>query len=374
MSELKIALRSLRRARGYSLVVVLTLALGVGANTAIFTLVNRVLWSQLPYHDAERLVSIWSSRTDRDKSPLSITDFEDFRRAGTHLADAAVFAPIGMNLTGTGEPERLQGVRSTANVFETLGVAAARGRVLMPADDGPNASRVVVLSWRLWQRRFGGDDRLIGRSLLLNGESHEVVGVLPKEFFFPIREADFVVPLQPGTNPRRRDRGDHFLTGVGRLRPGATAESVEMQLAAEARQLQREYPTTNAKNNGARVGSLGREIVGNVRIGLLVLSAAAALLLLMACASLANLSLARASARRREFAIRGALGAGWLRLARQAVTEALIASMAGAVAAVLVAHWTLRLLLALSPSDLPMLEGAGIDAGSLACNFALAAA
>jgi putative ABC transport system permease protein len=367
-------LRIFRRSPWYSLWVIVILALGVGASTAIFTLVTGVLWSQLPYHAAERLVSVWSSRTDREKAPLSIADFKDFSSRTKTLMDVAVFAATGANLSGIGEPERLQVVRTTANLFHVLGVEAVRGRVLGPDDDAPGAAKVAVMSYGLWQRRFGGSSGLVGTRLLLNDESYLIIGILPKGYFFPIREADLAVPLEPETNPRRLDRGDHFLTAVARLKEGIEADAAQKDLTSIARELQRQYPMTNAKNNGVRVAGLAEEITGNVRRGLMVLAAAVVVLLLMVSSSLVNLSLARASGRRQELAIRSALGAGRGHLIGLLLKESLALAVAGAAAGLLVAYGGLSALIAFRPADLPMLATIHIGGRGLAWNFMVALA
>jgi predicted permease len=371
-SDLRTAWRFLARSPGSTCTVVLILALGVGANTAILTLVNAILWKQMPFSQPERLVSLWSKRSDRDKAPLSIPDYQDFRAEATQLADVAAFASWGANLTGEGETERLQGVKSTANIFQLLGVNAIRGRTLAREDDSPDSQRVVVLSHGLWQRRFGASAEIIGKTLSLNGDSYTVAGILPPGFFFPIREADFVVPLVPEADPRRRDRGDHFLSSIARLKPSAMLTQAERQLTATARRLQSEYPTTNAKNSGVRLIDLSEEVVGNFRSSLLTLVGAAGVLLLLAWSSLANLSLSRASGRGHEFAIRTSLGASRLVLARQILMETLAMSVAGGIAATGVAYAVLRGLESLSPPGLPRLAEVEIDGRFLILSLTLA--
>lgn len=370
-ADLRSAWRSVARSPGSTLIVATILALGVGANTAVLTLVNAVVWKQLPFRDPQRLVSVWSRRLDRDKAPLSIPDFQDFR-ASASLEDIAAFALWGANLGGEGEPERLQGVRSTANVFRVLGVDAFRGRTLVPEDDSPGNQRVVVLSHGFWQRRFGADPDLIGKTLSLNGDSYMVVGVLPREFFFLGRQADFVVPLVPMTDPGRLDRGDHFLSGVGRLKGNAALRLAEERMTSIAQQLQRAYPSTNAKNTGVRLVDLSQEVVGDFRSWLFVLAGAAGVLLLMTCSSLANLSLTLASERQHELAIRMSLGAGRAALLRQLLSESVLKSLFGGALAIAIAFGGVRLLVLLSPAALPRLNEVQIDGRSLTLNMTLA--
>src|SRR5882724_3725351 len=186
LSDLLFSLRSMRKNAGFTIVAIMVLALGIGANSSVLTLVNSVLWTQLPYCDADYLATVWSHRTDRDKAPLSIADYQDFREQGIVLKDLAVFAPWGANLISDGDPERLNGVRTTSNIFELLGVQASRGRLLQPSDDAPDHGKVAVISDGLWKRRFGGEESVVGRSIVLNGESYLIAGVWPAAFFFPI--------------------------------------------------------------------------------------------------------------------------------------------------------------------------------------------
>ena len=376
------AWRSITRSPKSAVVIVLTLGLGVGANTAVLTLVNHVLWSQLPFRDPGRLVAMWSKRADRDKAPLSIADFEDFRRDQS-LEDAAAFGVYDANLGDQAEPERLQGVKSTANIFQLLGVSAAPGRTLAAADDRPGSARTVVLSHSLWERRFGGASDLIGRRLLLNGDPYTVVGILPSDFFFPnpslsggsvplIRDVDFVVPLVPDADPRRADRGDHFLSTLARLKSRVSAGAAEERLSAEARRLQHTYPLTNNKNTGVRLVGLADELVGNFRAELLLIAAAAAVLLLMACTSLANLSLTLAFGRRYELAIRSSMGATRAALVRQLVWESAFKAFLGAAVAIAAAYGGVALLVALGPAGQPRLKTVQVDGYSMIVDLTLA--
>ncbi len=371
LQDLRYALHMLRRSPGFTAATLLTLALGVGANTAIFSLVDAVLLRQLPYRDPGRLVWLWSSRFDRDKAPLSIPDYLDFRRQATTVEQAAAFATWGANLTGSGEPERIPGTRIEPQVFAMLGVEAPVGRALAPGDERPDRPRVAVLTNGVWLRRFGGDPGVVGRSIVLNGDPYTVVGVLPRSFFLPNREAEIAVPLVLEGEPRGLDRGDHFLRAIARIRPGVPRERAEAELTAIARNLQKQYPVSNAKNRGVRLVPLQEEIVGNFRRALLVLLGAVGLLLLIACSNVANLLLARASARRREIAIRMTQGATRGRLVRQLMTESGLLALLGGAAGVLTAVWCMPLLAAASPVDLPHMAEPGLDARLLV--FCLAA-
>jgi putative ABC transport system permease protein len=364
--DLYFAQRSLRRSPATTAILILTLALGVGANTAIVTMTSAVLWRQLPFRDPQSLVSVWSKRTDRDKAPLSIADALDFR-ASTAVRDLAVYAPMGGNLTGAAEPERLEGLLASPNLFDLLGAQPALGNLLTHGDP----PRTIVLSHALWQRDFGGASEILARTVSLNGQAYSVAGILPREFPLPVC-VDFVVPMNPETDARRLDRGDHYLTGLARLQPGISPAAAERELTAAARRLQSAYPATNLKNSGARALPLAEEVVGDFGPSLRLLTGAAAVLLLLVCSSLASLSLARIAARAHEFAIRTSLGAARWRLARQVCAEMLLVAFLGGIAALAVGYGGLELLKSLSPPGLPRLAEVRIDVARLAGNMALA--
>jgi len=362
LSDLRYAFRALRKAPGFTLMAVLVLTLGIGANTAIFSVVNAVLLQQLPFQDPEHLVYMFSQRTDQDRNPLCIGDFQDFQRQSRTVEQMAAFTYWGANVTGQGEPERIQSARVTANFFQVMGTNAIVGRTLLPADDDPGSPHVVVLTYGLWKTRFGSDRGLIGKTIELNGAAHTIVGVLPPGFFFPRRGADLAVPLQAQSDPRRSNRGDHFLDGIARLRPGVSSSQAAAELSAIARHLQQQYPQTNSKNSGVSLPPLFDEIVGKFRSALWMLLGAVGLLLLIACSSLANLLLARASTRQREIAIRTALGAHRLRLVRQLVTETMMLSLLGGIAGILLATWGVHALVKLGPADLPRTSEIAVNA------------
>ena len=359
--DIRYALKMLLSHRSFSAIALLTLALGIGANTAIFSVVNAVLLRGLPFKQADQLLWIWSVRTDRDKAFFSIPDFIDYRDRNQSLEQICAMAYWGANLTGIGEPERLQGVRMSAHAFEMLGAQASLGRALIPEDDNPASQRVVVLTYNLWQRRFGADPGLIGKTLALNGDSHTVVGVLPAGFVFPWLDSEIVVPIKMDVDPRRTDRDTNFLRAFARLKPGVTREQAQADLASIAGQLQQEYPEANAKKIAPRALALRDEIVGDYRKALLLLLCAVGLVLLIACSNIANLLLARASARQKEMAIRRALGATGTRLLRQLLTESMILACIGGALGLMLAAWGVDLLLALSPANLPRAHEAGID-------------
>jgi predicted permease len=351
---------------GFAFVSILTLALGIGANTAIFSVVNSVLLRQLPFPEPDRLVRITSNRIDRSDAPFTIPDFLDYRDQNQSLDQIAAFTTIGLSLSGTETTERLQGARVSANLFQMLGVNAAPGRVFAAADDKPGNRHVVVVTYECWRRRFAGDPALPGRTLNLNSEGYEVVGILPRGFELPIREAEMAIPLAPDADPLRNVRSStNFLYAVGRLKPGYTREQAEADLTAIVQRQRQAFGELYLKKIGVRLTPLRDVVVGNVQTVLWTLLGAVALVFLIACANLATLSLARASARQRELAVRKALGATSFRLVRQLLTESLILAVTGGVAGALLAFWGVRLLVSLSPTPLPRENEIGLSAGVL---------
>ncbi len=374
-ADLRLALRTLRRSPGYAAAAILTLALGIGANSAIFSVVRAVLLAPLPYRAPDRLAWVWATRVDRDRAFFSIPNFLDTREAAHSFERLAAFSPWAPTLSGDGEPERLDAVRVNGDAFPVLGAGAALGRSLGASDSEPVAARVAIVSHGLWMRRFGGDSSMVGRKLLLNGESYVVVGVMPAGFLFPGAEtADVAVPLSLSSDPRRTERGSNFLRAFGRLRPGADTVSAAREIAGVTDRLRRQYPDENAKLTAPRVLAISDEILGGSRRLLLVLSAAVALLVLVACANLASLALVRGLGRRREVAVRKALGARTVRIVRPFLAEALVLSGIGAGAALAVATQAVPLLLAAAPAGIPRASSAGLDAAVLAYTAAVSIA
>ena len=363
LQDVRYGLRMLCKNPGFSSVAIVTLALGIGANTAIFSVVNGVLLRQLSYKNPDQLVSMWSSRTDMDKSAFSLPDFIDYRDQNRTLEQISAFSAWNANLVNAGEPERVFGVRSSANIFQTLGVNAEIGRTLLDEDDNSRNPRVVVLSHGFWNRRFGMRADVLGKQLTLNDENFTVAGVLPPGFAFPGMDADIVVPLVPDADPLRKERASiSFLSVIGRLKEGVTPQQAETDLNAIASQLQRLYPVANASKKGTKLVPLQEELVGNFRLAFLVLSAAVGLVLLIACANLANLVLARASTRYREMAIRLAIGATRGRLVRQLLTENILLALLGGSLGLALTHPAMRSIIALSPASLPRAGEIDIDA------------
>lgn len=348
------SLRGLLRRPAFFAAAVVTLGLGIGANTAIFSVVNSVLLRQLPFRNAERAVWITSVRPHRSDAPFSLPDFLDYRDSIGSLDSISAFAFWTANMTGRGDAERFNGTRVSANLFATLGVEAAAGRTLEAEDDRPESPRVVVMTYGLWQRRFGGDASLIGKPLNLNAESYTLVGVLPPSFALPIPEAELAVPLVPDADPWRNDRNTvNFLRFIGRLRPGARLEGAQAEMNSLAVKLRAQFPEANARKLGVQLTPLREHITGAYRKAFFVLLAAVGFVLLIACANLANLNLVRASARRRELSILAALGASRWQIMKQLLRESMLLAAIGGVLGVLLAHWGVRGLLALSPANIP---------------------
>jgi putative ABC transport system permease protein len=370
--DLRFGGRMLRKNPGFTLIAVVTLALGIGSSTAIFSLVNAVLLRQLPFQQPEQLAQVWAVRNAGDRFQFTVPDFCDYRDQSRSVALAA-FANWNGNLTGTGEPERVQGTRVSAGVFELLGVKAALGRTLQPSDDQPGNQFVVALSHGFWQRRFGANSNAIGQRVLLNGVSYEIVGVLPPDFHFPFyAEAELAVPLAPEADPLRHVRSStSFLRLLARLKPDVTIAQAAEELNGIAGQLRQQYPKENGGKLGVRVVSLHDGLVGDYRRALWVLFGAVALVLLIACANIANLLLARAAGRRREMALRAALGASRARLIRQLLTESLLLALMGAALGSLLAYAGGEMLLSLSPANLPRAREVGLDARALGFTLAV---
>src|SRR5499426_749898 len=366
LQDLRYGARMLLKKPGFTLIAVITLALGIGANTAIFSVVNAVLLRPLPFKDPERLVWVWGTSPKISQANHSPVEFLAYQAQQTSFTEMAAYRNMPFTVTGAGEPEYVQGVIVSPNYFSLLGVPAARGRVFQPEDVRPGAPRAAVVSYGLWQKRYAGDPSLIGRSFTINGESAIVIGVMPPDFQTNLSTNLWLSPRQIAPDYQMNYRGDtlamrdnHYLRVMGRLKPGATVEQAQAELNAVAARLEREYP--DQAGHGARVVSLQELAVSDVRLTLLTLFAAVALVLLIACANVTNLSLARATARYREIEIRTAVGASRFSLIRQLLTESVLLSLAGGLAGWLLASWGVELLLSLSPDDALRLREAELD-------------
>jgi putative ABC transport system permease protein len=365
--DLRYGLRHLARSPGFTTVAVVTLALGIGGSTAIFSIVHAVLLRELPFKEPDRLVWVWSVRPERDDVPFTLPEFIDYQAQNQTLEELAAMSLWSASLTGRGDAERLQGARVSANLFQLLGVNPTLGRTLRPEDDAAGAPHVVILSHSLWQRRFGSDPNLIGQTLILNGDAYEVVGVWPPATPFPLPEADLAVPLSPENDPWRHIRNSvSFLRVVGRFRPGVTQSQAEAELNAICRRLREQFPVEYARRDGVRLVPLHAHLTGRYQRALLILQGAVVLVLLIAVANLASLLLLRATGRWTELAIRAALGAGRGRLGRQLWTESALLVGIGSVLGILLAFWSRGALIQLSPPDLPRLAEVSLNAAVLA--------
>jgi putative ABC transport system permease protein len=361
-ADIRYGLRSLLKRPGATLIALVTLALGIGVNTAIFSAVDSILLRPLPFKDPERLVSVWEKTPALgiQQNQAAPANFFDLRSQNQVFEALGAYGPLDMNLTGSGEPERLDGQLVSANVFSILGVAPALGRTFLPNEDQVGQEHVVVLSDALWQRRFNRDPSILNQNITLNGESFTVIGVMPRGFFFPVREIEMWTPwaMEPD---QASGRGDHYLAIVARLKPEVTVERANADLETIAQRLSAEYPRTN-EGLGFTARSLHRDYVGDLRLPILILFGAVGLVLLIACANVANLLLAQATTRRKEIAIRIALGARRWTIVRQLLVESLLLASGGGVVGVLGAFWGVQALAKLLPESLSKLQGVNIDA------------
>jgi putative ABC transport system permease protein len=328
LTNLRYALRQVRENPGFFVLAVAALALGIGANTAIFSAVEAVLLKSLPYNHPEELVMVWedASFIGFATNTPAPANYVDWKAQNQVFTDMAARRASSMSLTGDGAPEELYGQRVTPNFFDVLGVQPTIGRVFTSEEDKAK-EQVVLLSYGLWLRRFGGDKSIVGRSILLNGVATKVLGVMPKGFFFRERNVDYWTPLS-FTPERWAQRNNHFLNVVARMKPGVTKERAQKDMDTIAARLQQQYPASNAKV-GALVVPMQEDFAGDARNGLLVLQVASVFVLLIACSNLANLLLARSTGRRREIAVRLALGASRGQIAGQLLTESLLLSVVG---------------------------------------------
>jgi len=364
IQDLHFALRQLRKSPGFTAVAVITLALGIGANTAIFSVVNAVLLRPLPYKDDSRLVVI----LNQGRNPVAPANFIDWRRQSRSFSQMGAAEYWTPNLTGTDNPEKLWALHVSPDIFPMLGVQPLLGRMFLPEEQDVGKEHEVVLSYSLWQSHFAGNPEIIGRAVALSGETYTVVGVMPRDFKFApfwATKAQLWAPLALGS--RLTDRGGSSLRVFARLNPGVTLEQAQAEMAGITGRLEREFPGTN---QDMQVVSLREKVVGNIRPALLVLLGAVGFVLLIACANVSHMLLARAAARREEIALRTALGAGRWDVFRQLLTESLTLALLGGGAGLLLAVWGVRVLLVISPAAIPRVETVGVD--GLVLLFALA--
>jgi putative ABC transport system permease protein len=359
IKDLRYGFRMLRRKPGFAAVAVLTLALGIGANTAIFSVVNAVLLKPLPFPEPERLVSIYEALPQGGTGSVSVPNLLDWRAQSDSFTGIAAYQFGDFNLQEDQQPVRAVGAMVSPNFFEVLGAAPQAGRAFAEGEDKAGSDRVVVLSDKLWRRSYGADPGLVGRDIMLGGEKYQVVGVAGQSAQFLFPTVELWVPLV-FSDGQKASRGSHWLNTLGRLKPGVGFEQAQAQMSTIGRILEQQYPAQQ-EGRGVVLARLEEEVVQGVRPALLILLGAVGFVLLIACTNVANLLLARAASRRKEVAIRSALGAGRWRLMRQFLTESVLLAMAGGAAGLLVARWTLKGLSALAAGYLSRPGELGLD-------------
>jgi putative ABC transport system permease protein len=361
--DLRYGFRMLIKSPGFTLIAVLTIGIGIGANTAIFSVVNSILLRPLPYKDTERLMKVYESNEPLGlgRFAVSLANYVDWKDQNKVFDDVAAYLVTSFTYASESEPARVQGAAVTSSLFNVLGVTPVMGQVFSPEEEKPGGARTVVLSYGLWQRRFASDPNIVGKEVIISGITRTVVAVMPQEFEFPVQpeKIELWVPLI--SDPRMLAlRGSHSFNVVARLKANTSPEQAQAQMTSISTELQKQYPDTNL-DWGVRIIPLQEDVVGNTKPALMILLAAVALVLLIACVNISNLLLIRAAGRQKEMAVRTALGVRRARLIRQLLTESLLLGLVGGIVGLLLAMWGVKLLIAFSPSNIPRIQQLAID-------------